>query len=99
MNQPKFKFGDRVKRIDGKYGDFIVRSINWEDRTNAYYYAGYGLTLSEIEKELELYQKPQKKKLYAIQNIGTGLIEFTLNECPVNYRHVSEYDIEYPEGK
>src|SRR5690606_14254684 len=47
------------------------------------------------EFDLELFQEPQKKKLYAIQNMGTGLIEFTLNECPVNYRHVSEYDIEY----
>jgi len=110
MNQPKFKIGDNVRHSDGRI--FIVNGVlSWalykngtEEKTFAYI-KDMSMT-PEVERELELYQEPEKKKLYAYKSEHGDEVKLTSRECGEwvghytdRYFRCSEYDIEYPEAK
>lgn len=97
MNQPKFKFGDKVlwKECDHV---FTVRKIS-QGLDGHFHYSEREFSCGVIEGLLELYQEPQKKKLYAIQHINKGTIEFCENAGVNNqWMRRPEYDIGYPEA-
>lgn len=88
MNQPKFKFGDEV----AKNGfNFTVMKISFiplnSDGTGEFKYND-----SYWESGLELYQEPQKKKLYAYR-IPNGEIKLFEKDADVKLMLVH-----YPSG-
>ncbi len=99
MNQPKFKIGDVLFSHSWKC-KFEVDSIRIT--ASGIYYAEETTDYVE-EKEVELYQEPQKKKLYAY---SLDDIVIHLKKKYDHYYHAGalwnrspEYDIEYPEVK
>ena len=93
MKQPLFKFGDKVTiiRTDNQ---ILINRI--DARGGRYLYQD-----AYLENELELYQEPKKKKLYAYGTETHFKIEFYDRKLDrVNgLVRKSEYDIEYPEDK
>lgn len=65
MQQPKFKFGDKLDRLCEPGSPFVVTSISVYDDT--FVYAGEGNSCGSREDVVKLYQEPQKKKLYAFK--------------------------------
>lgn len=102
MKQPKYKFGDIVKSTGGE--PFKVASIKKRARCDLYVYDREEGDCATDEEFLEIYQEPQKKKLYAYKD-NTGVIKFCTHENSFGARlgllmtRVAEYDIEYPETK
>lgn len=97
MNQPKFKFGDKVKC---KYWNmvFTVGRIDWGKKRNCYYYYHENGIGNSGEEYLELYKEPEKIKLYALQETsGKGMIVFyNKDEAPNRaFKRVPEFDIDY----
>jgi hypothetical protein len=103
MKQPKFKFGEKVHFIksNGEH-PFVIDQIKWCKGPLSYRYSedGYG----GFEEDLELYQEPQKKKLYAYRVAGMmGEIKMFINElewkiAEVNHlERAEDWDVEYPE--
>lgn len=104
MEQPRFKFGDRVFFERGIPLGFVVTHISI-NRHGHYWYEGNCKT-GAIESELKLYQEPQRKKLYAFisgeQEIGFKTRETWCKDgdpSPCFWIRCPEYDIEYPEVK
>lgn len=103
MNQPKFKFGDRLKRLCSPSKTFIVSSISIYD--DSFVYSGEGNSTGSLEYALELYQEPQKKKLYAYDTPAGVIHHFKSEEAGEKFKRVNcvdwnrtpEYDIEFPE--
>lgn len=103
MNQPKFKFGDKVVRKDGHY--FFICEIK---KANGHYFYNEGHRLYDWlrEDEISLYQEPQKKKLYAYKycyssdKLNNTEIKFMSHEAEYwgSWERAAEYDIEYPEA-
>lgn len=99
MNQPKFKIGDRVCPVS-YHNPFIVESIYTNKKGSSY--SGEN-ALCVLEESLELYQEPQKKKLYAYRN-EFGLIQWSESDFPKVKDRANdeildrkpEYDLEYP---
>lgn len=100
MNQSRFKFGDCV--IDkGTKKKFYVFAIASSGSGFYSYRDEYYKSLFIRESDLELYQEPQRKKLYAFRDKEDGEIRFYEEEI-TRYKsgpRVPEYDIEYPESK
>jgi hypothetical protein len=99
MNQPKFKFGDKVWHMDRDASPFVIEQIM--HRGGSYLYSSTSGSLY-TEDAIELYQEPQKKKLYAYQwdTFRTGkntsrMIAFFECESLIAERR-PEYDIEFP---
>jgi hypothetical protein len=105
MNQPKFKFGDKVRSWATEQV-FIVHNIKRCTNGCYFYHPNDQYNDWVKEKELELYQEPQKKKLYAYKN-ECGMIQFCERQFEAMkdrandeiLRASPEYDIEYPEAK
>lgn len=104
VNQPKFKIGDKVTYEAHVFEvDLIRRNKAYEQfeyqDSNGYH--------SCLENSLELYQEPQKKKLYAYRVRGSTGIFYSpfdrLDESNEMVVRTSGHDkngsIEYPEGK
>lgn len=94
----KFSFGEKVKIKDT--GEIFtithVRLIFPE--IGLQYWGNFSSYTSKVyaENELELYQEPQKKKLYAFED-QKGRVFFALDEpCFVGCRPLPDYDLEYP---
>lgn len=98
MEQPKFKFGDKVYYWASE-SVFIVTKVRFSN--GRYYYHPEEDYLDCVEEDdLELYQPPKTKKLYAYKNDCT--VEFkTIDNMvmPKVWERAPEYDIEYPEVK
>jgi hypothetical protein len=99
MNQPKFKFGDKVYLKNGV--GFQVNSII-QNGNGEYLYN----SPRHFEHDLELYQEPQKKKLYAFSYPELGPMEFFKSEqegfdygvsACTHLKRAPDYDIEYLE--
>jgi hypothetical protein len=101
MEQPKFKFGDTlVFKITKK--KFTVKAISQDFGMFLYGEDSRNGREMYMEDFCELYQEPQKKKLYAYQwdTFRTGkntsrMIAFFECESLIAERR-PEYDIEYP---
>jgi hypothetical protein len=108
MQQPKFLPGQKVKPKTGV--PFKISSVYWHK--DEWMYAPDEGFFHNKESDLELYQEPQKKKLYAYES--DGFIFFKRHESnahPTNkdvsgydainwehvYKRIPEYDLEYPE--
>lgn len=102
MNQPKFKFGDKVAIANG-YAFGIGKIIQCE-KTGEYKYSYHQEGNLYPESDLELCQEPQKKKLYAFRKCAwPGNITFfdfdgSKDPFPNGFNRTPEYDIEYPEA-
>lgn len=109
MNQPRFKFGDKVAHGDTV---FKIDKIEWVRCDSGTEYLLHGFILkgsgydrcSFPESNLQLCQEPQKKKLYAYTRPGTDEIKLSTKEindrlCSQFWDRAPEYDIEYPEAK
>lgn len=96
MNQPKFKFGERVQR---KELVFNISHCYWD---NGFYYSGPGVDTYFQEHELESCQEPQEKKLYAYYQVDSfDRIVFHSSEIGDVLKDLvrePKYDIEYPEA-
>jgi hypothetical protein len=96
MNQPKFKFGDKVI---GKENQFTVKGI--AECEDGYFYSGvgeHGWRGCGYEHNLELYQEPQKKKLYAYRVSVVGEIKLYDHEKLGRFedlKRAPDYDIDY----
>lgn len=109
MNQPKFKFGDKVKAIceDVKFEiDSIERMKRIYDGRNTYFYSGFNINevasrSTQISEEaLGFYQEPHKKKLYAYRHLGEQVIFSTsdrIHSPKDSIFRATEYDLDYPE--
>ena len=100
MKQPKFSFGDKVKRKDSNhtfYINGIYRLVYIEKET--YSYNSTWREAPHAEDELEICNEPQKKILYAYGTETHFKIEFYDRKLDrVNgLIRIPEYDIEYPE--
>lgn len=104
MKQPKFKFGDRVK--DKSHGQiFEVEAVIFHERKRFMYLVKPDSVIMDChfdggywEDDLELYQEPQAKKLYAYifkTEVGNQ-IGFFEQENESQFGRRPEYDIEYP---
>lgn len=104
MNQPKFKFGDKlevtVKSPDD--GDTIFEVTQIHKYGDAFTYSNGHIDGYFQEEHVRLVVEPQKKKLYAYKN--HNIVMFTTMESVYakdigNNIFISapEYDIEYPE--
>lgn len=97
MRQPKFKFGDKV--IDTREEKtFVVKNITQALDTFIY---SDGIN-SAPEKCAELYQEPQKKKLYAYKSTISinGRIEFyEFDGLSLDlFKRYPEYDMDFSLG-
>lgn len=83
-NQPKFKFGDRVK--PKFYSDFVIKEICLlEDytKTEIFWYGTDDTRKRYQEEEIELYVEPPKKKIlkaFLIKTFCSVIIEYHENE-------------------
>lgn len=103
MNQPKFKFGDKVRTI-GSPDDFFFRVDGIKIETGGLREFMYAESNSDFyrESKLELYQEPKKKKLYAFMDTmdTSQHVMFLAKEPekrPAQMKRAPEYDIEYPD--
>lgn len=98
----KFNFGDKVKiKATGK--TFIVDHMRLVNDLGVQYWNGLdsGESCARLynEKELELYQEPQKKKLYAFcDEYGFVTFQTCEQELNSNYKRAPEFDIEYKDA-
>lgn len=103
MNQPKFKFGDKVflpgaDPWEVRRVEFIV---NNSDGSGEFKYNG-----GFWESEMYLYQEPKKKKLYAYSMEDGKVDHFKTEQQGYDYyvshcykaKRDPDYDIEYPEN-
>ena len=108
MNQPKFKFGDKVTPVkrNPEEGEiiFVIDKI-WKS-LDSYNYTNTHIDGYFSEEDIALYQEPQKKKLYAYANGCYEVIFMQIEEdrvrdhqADVVYSRTPDYDIEYPEEK
>ena len=85
MNQPKFKFGDKVKvKSSGK--TFIITHMRSSFEDTGIQYWGESGSFSSIvftECEIELYQEPKKKKLYAFAFYQKSIKDFYLSNFEI----------------
>lgn len=101
MNQPKFKFGDKV--VGKKNESFVISQIClyrnvYRNGTFMYSFEGGNWFL---EDSLQLYQEPKNKKLYAYSR--EDLVVFTKNEKVVqdlkflgaNFKRDKDHDIDF----
>jgi uncharacterized protein YodC (DUF2158 family) len=96
MNQPKFKFGDKVQFKNGGETFTVIR-IEYSILKNYFTYSDD--RFGGWDEELELYQEPKAKKLFAYKSeYSGGWVYF--NESPdnkqSNWFRAPEYDLEYP---
>lgn len=108
MNQPKFKFGDKVVRRFCSHKDVYTigalrRWSNGFTCAKESHVGSFEENYIGHEDDLQLYQEPKKKKLYAYKNC-LGNVQFHKEEAeeakfhfsPLPYFRATEYDIEYP---
>jgi hypothetical protein len=100
--QPRFKFGDKliVKDKEGAH-PFTVKAIHQDYGIFFYGEDGFNGRAMWDERVVNLYQEPQKKKLYAWRFNKAPPIQIQFTEDPACYREeyrAPEYDIEYPEA-
>jgi hypothetical protein len=97
MNQPKFKFGDKVKTLEGAI--FTVNEIRKNQTFGSYDYKDYGEKFSVCEENLELYQEPQKKTLLAYwdEDECGEYIKFRPPGVETKLSRAPGYDIKYLE--
>lgn len=100
--QPRFKFGDKVTRKG--YEPFEVDQIERCRVTSTYFYND-----RDPEHLLELYQEPQKKKLYAWKSRDGAIFHVAGKDtgteifCRIgidaqSFIRAPEYDLEYPDS-
>ena len=112
MQQPKFKFGDIVQGVGDRGEKVIFEITDIKKYPDNFAYSNSSIDGYFDEKDIELYQEAQKKKLYAYwvelkvfhdHDFGIQLIGFHPNEeyCKhsPHMRRAPEYDIEYPESE
>lgn len=103
MDQPKFKFGDKVR--EGGQSPFIVGAVSFNEDSGSYTYTDKCFKPWHKEERLELVQEPRKKKLYAHKLAPADSlwerVDFFTSEKPADscFKRAPEYDIEYPEPK
>lgn len=101
MNQPRFKFGDKVKHKLADAQPFVVSKCSYSIWSNKFYIGEYEKEVQYYEEDCELYQEPQKKKLYAYRIRGTSEIVMSSmmdrEECCELLIRTKGLDIEYPE--
>lgn len=103
MEQPKFKFGDKVYSTRSVDDSFIVKYIMWGN-DSTYWYRRSNTDNFTKESLLVLFREPKKKKLYAYK-FHNGEVKFIHSEAlAIEYTdfppvRIHEYDIEYPETK
>jgi hypothetical protein len=95
MKQPLYKFGDR---LTDTRDELVITVHEIILMGNTYIYADGARTIPE--KCAELYQEPQKKKLYAFRFIKDSEKEIIFSQLTeLQNKHMErayEYDIEYP---
>lgn len=96
MQQPKYKFGDKVVSAEGEV--FTIHRVEHVGET--FYYHNQGTPYPQFA--LRLYQEPRPKKLYAYTRIeDNGAVNFFRSE-PIGgkwkYERLPEYDITYKES-
>lgn len=97
MNQPKFKFGDKVRTSKGNV--FIISDIRRDAESDYIYNEDRCSGPHFPESELELFKEPQEKKLYAYKLSSHGyLVQFYQFEEMARdpWVRAPEYDIYYP---
>lgn len=101
MNQPKFLFGEKVVQKNKRTNrQFVVAIIRLRDGIFQYG-CDHEAAYLWFEEDLELYQEPQKKKLYAYKY--EEAIVFSVTDAKwlsigraYEAHRAPEYDIEYP---
>jgi hypothetical protein len=78
MEQPKFKFGEKV-RSKKETNFFFVRIVKYSRTFQAYLYAEDEFTEFLLESEIEHWEDAKRKKLYAFLSID-GEIVFKIRE-------------------
>lgn len=106
MNQSKFKFGDKVRLRDRLRYDtdpWVITVISLVDDEPKYSDSESSLFK---ESEIELYQEPQKKKIFSAHNLETRELKFfsakqaALEQTKfTNWFSDPDYDIEYPSSE
>lgn len=101
MNQPKFNFTDILTHKSWTAGR---KPYAIYMRDNGYYYSFSETEIGYSEESLELYQEPQKKKLYAYEwetGWGKEIRLFKREDIPgqAGLIRSQDDDIEYPEAK
>lgn len=103
MNEPKYKFADFLRP---KTSSIKARKpISIWSRSDKYYYAFCETEIGYAEDELELFQEPQKKKLYAYMNkcgeirLHVDDVMKWIGDIDDKFNREELYDIEYPEAK
>lgn len=104
MSQPRFKFTDFLTVKGGTRSARNPLGIYVRDGEFNYYF--HETEASYKEDELEIFQEPKKKKLYAYRLAGrfneikTYVEELDQDIAEANYlSRMPDYDIEYPEAK
>lgn len=112
MNQPKFKFGDKVK-VKGHTDEYAFDVFEVSCGQHGYLYSTPH-SGEYLEASIELYQEPQKKKLYAYKKQKPTpravsvppkyifeVLFYTEDglTCEHGYERFPEFDIEYPDSK
>ena len=98
MNQPKFKLGDRV--IGAGFSGYVkINGIREVPYKNKWEYTWAYQVIWAPEDSLDLYQEPQKKKLYAFVKYDSGWVGFRTDDTDrdEDMRRAPELDIEYPD--
>lgn len=106
--QPKYRFGDKLKYIlKDEYKESVITVGKVvKDGERYEYHDEHNNGREDLwfyEDELELYQEPQKKKLYAYKDDYEHVVFCTkdivfITEDGIKYIRSPEYDIEYPES-
>lgn len=104
MNQPKFKFGDKVIDRNHQMDEaFKVDEIVFRD--GVFRYPDENADM-HYEYDLELYQEPKRKRLYAYCNRDDVVFfskeeDATISDDDMGFlmERAPEFDIEYPEVK
>lgn len=106
MKLPKFNFGQMVT-AKGEVKPWPIKGAYQPDNGSEYVYVRGDAYEAYRESDLEIYQEPQRKKLYAY-SVDEGLLGKTsevrlfkkeLSENWKAFVREPEYDIEYPEAK
>jgi hypothetical protein len=103
MKHPKFKFGDKLVF---KGSPFIVKAIHYAHER--FFYGEDGSDGRKMYEEgcVEIYQEPEKKKLYAYlwNKDISGEVMFNVNpelsgSMYEAWTRIPNFDIEFPEAK
>jgi hypothetical protein len=103
MNQPKFKFGDKVEHKENK-DTFIVNAVIWHENKRFMYLVVPDSVIYQChydggywEDDLELYQEPKEKKLFAYTDDGEiRFFDKEYSALAIEINRSPEYDITYP---